>query len=179
MTDGLEILGIIRDRYDTLREAVAGGPRRAMRGIIDVGEGLNRQLQALGGETMGIVHAVVHQATLVNETLRELGEHAGDAAAGQGAPMAGEEIQQMETKIGECSERIRKSSNYDGDGRQSLPSCSKSTPACHWRTSALVLHSLQPEFRASLAMSWALTLALQNGDLWRAYHEARVVVAAT
>ncbi|KZR96448.1 Uncharacterized protein APZ42_009206, partial [Daphnia magna] len=38
-------------------------------------EGLNGQLQALGGETSGIVSAVAHQATLVNETLRELGEH--------------------------------------------------------------------------------------------------------
>ncbi|KZS06405.1 Uncharacterized protein APZ42_030154, partial [Daphnia magna] len=90
-TNGLELLGLVRDRYDTLREAVAGGPRRAKRGIIDVGgtalhwlfgvaksqdlEGLNGQLQALGGETSGIVSSVAHQATLVNETLRELGEH--------------------------------------------------------------------------------------------------------
>ncbi|KZR95675.1 Uncharacterized protein APZ42_010451, partial [Daphnia magna] len=88
VTDGFELLGLARERYDTLREAVAGGPRRAKRGIIDVGgtalhwlfgvatsqdlEGLNGQLQALGGEKSGIVSAVAHQATFVNETLREL-----------------------------------------------------------------------------------------------------------
>jgi hypothetical protein len=38
-------------------------------------EGLNGQLQALGRETTGIIHAVAQQATLVNETWRELGEH--------------------------------------------------------------------------------------------------------
>ncbi|KZR97966.1 Uncharacterized protein APZ42_006878 [Daphnia magna] len=37
VTDGLELLELVRERYDTLREAVAGGPRRAKRGIIDVG----------------------------------------------------------------------------------------------------------------------------------------------
>ncbi|KAK4024936.1 hypothetical protein OUZ56_010428 [Daphnia magna] len=73
------------------KSAVAGGPRQAKRGIIDFGdtvlhwlfgiatnqdlERLNAQLQALGGETTGIVNAVAHQATLLNETLRELGEH--------------------------------------------------------------------------------------------------------
>ncbi|KAK4007050.1 hypothetical protein OUZ56_012205 [Daphnia magna] len=36
-TDGLDLLGLVCERYDTLREAVAGGPRRAKRGIIDVG----------------------------------------------------------------------------------------------------------------------------------------------
>ncbi|KAK4013989.1 hypothetical protein OUZ56_026537 [Daphnia magna] len=89
-TDGLELSRIIRDWYDTLNE-VAGGPRRPKRGIIDIGgttlhwmfgaatnqdlEGLNGQLQALGGKTTRIVNAVAYQATLVNETLRKHGEH--------------------------------------------------------------------------------------------------------
>jgi hypothetical protein len=38
-------------------------------------EGLIGQLQALGRETTGGIHAVAQQATLVNETWRELGEH--------------------------------------------------------------------------------------------------------
>jgi hypothetical protein len=38
-------------------------------------EELNRELQALGRETTGVIHAMAQQATLVNETWREIGEH--------------------------------------------------------------------------------------------------------
>jgi hypothetical protein len=39
-------------------------------------ETLSKQLQTLGRETTGIVHAMSQQATMVIETWRELGEHA-------------------------------------------------------------------------------------------------------
>ncbi len=89
--EGLELLKVVNGRYQTLREALVGPEKRSKRGLVDAGgtalqwlfgvatgrdlEGLNGQLQALGRETTGIIHAVAQQATLVNETWRELGEH--------------------------------------------------------------------------------------------------------
>jgi hypothetical protein len=90
--EGQEQLDILRERYRTLREAVGEPKQRSKRGLMDVGgstlqwlfgvatnrdlETLSKQLQTLGRETTGIVHAMGQQATLVNETWRELGEHA-------------------------------------------------------------------------------------------------------
>ncbi|KAK4006371.1 hypothetical protein OUZ56_011524 [Daphnia magna] len=41
------------------------------------------------------------------------------------------------------------------------------------------LRTVLSEIRSSLASGWALTPALQRGDLWRAYQEANVVTAST
>jgi hypothetical protein len=89
--EGLELLEIVSGRYRTLREALVGPDKQSKRGLVDAGgtvlqwlfgvatgrdlEGLNGQLQALVRETTGIIHAVEQQATLVNETWQELGEH--------------------------------------------------------------------------------------------------------
>ncbi|XP_057367096.2 uncharacterized protein LOC130688124 [Daphnia carinata] len=215
-TDGLELFGLVRERYDTLREAVAGGPRRAKRGIIDVGgtalqwlfgvatsqdlEELNGQLQALGGETSGIVGAVAHQATLVNETLRELEEH---VLAMQQLDRAHQSLEKefnkwrqnvvsavnalesqviMTTRVDEAFRAAQKVLDWASMALEdigiglALLATGNLPPELFPPTQ---LRSVLKEIRASLAMGWALTSALQNGDLWRAYQEARVVVAAT
>ncbi|XP_057379621.1 uncharacterized protein LOC130701715 [Daphnia carinata] len=215
-TDGLELFGLVRERYDTLREAVAGGPRRAKRGIIDVGgtalqwlfgvatsqdlEELNGQLQALGGETSGIVSAVAHQATLVNETLRELGEH---VLAMQQLDRAHQSLEKefnkwrqnvvsavnalesqviMTTRVDEAFRAAQRVLDWASMALEdigigfALLATGNLPPELFPPTQ---LRSVLKEIRASLAMGWALTPALQNGDLWRAYQEARVVVAAT
>jgi hypothetical protein len=86
--EGLELLEVVSGRYRTLREALVGPEKRRKRGLVDAGgtvlqwifgvatgrdlEGMNGQLQALGRETTGSIHAVAQKATLVNETWREL-----------------------------------------------------------------------------------------------------------
>jgi hypothetical protein len=85
-------LEVIDGRYQVLRGALIGTTDRRKRGLVDAGgttlqwlfgvaterdlEGVNDHLQALSKETTAIVHAVAHQASMVNDTWRELGEHA-------------------------------------------------------------------------------------------------------
>ena len=102
--EGLELLEVVSGRYRTLREELVGPNKRSKRGLVDAGgtalqwlfrmatgrdlEGLNGQLQALGRETTGIIHAVAQQATLVNETWRELGEHVLVMVCSRSPPLA-------------------------------------------------------------------------------------------
>jgi hypothetical protein len=90
--EGLDCLEVIEGRYQVLRRALIGTTDRRKRGLVDAGgttlqwlfgvaterdlEGVNDHLQALSKETTAIVHAVAHQASMVNDTWRELGEHA-------------------------------------------------------------------------------------------------------
>ncbi|KAK4013239.1 hypothetical protein OUZ56_025473 [Daphnia magna] len=89
---GLEQLGITRERYERLQGPLIRKTIRPKRGLLDARgsalnwllgvatdkslEGLNDHLEALGKETSGIVHTMNQQATLVNDTLRELQDHA-------------------------------------------------------------------------------------------------------
>jgi hypothetical protein len=83
---------VIDGHYQVLSGALIGTTDRRKRGLVDVGvttlkwlfgvaterdlEGLNDNLQALSKETTEIVHAVSYQASMVNDTWQELGEHA-------------------------------------------------------------------------------------------------------
>ncbi|KZS03803.1 Uncharacterized protein APZ42_033383 [Daphnia magna] len=157
-SDGRNVLYglvLVRERYDTMRKAVAGGPRRAKRGIIDVGgtalhwlfgvatsqdlEGLNGQLQALGGETLGIVSAVAHQATLVNETLRELGEHV----------LAMQQLDRVHQSLEKEEEKVDMTLEDIGIGL-ALLATGKLPPELFPPTQ---LRSVLKEIRASLAMA--------------------------
>jgi len=80
-TGGLEPQKVVSGRYRTLREALVGPNKRSKRGLVDAGGTALQWLFGvatgcdLEGLNEGIIHAVAQQATLVNETWRELGEH--------------------------------------------------------------------------------------------------------
>ena len=75
---------VIDGHYQVLRGALIGTTDRKKRGLVDAGgttlqwlfcvaterdlEGMNDHLQTLSKETTAIVHAVAHQASMVNDT---------------------------------------------------------------------------------------------------------------
>ncbi|KAK4017291.1 hypothetical protein OUZ56_032238 [Daphnia magna] len=83
-TGCLEELGVVKSRFNHLKEAISGKQQRAKRGLIDAGksvlkwlfgvatdrelEELSKHLDSLSKETSCIVSTLAEQATLVNES---------------------------------------------------------------------------------------------------------------
>jgi hypothetical protein len=214
--EGQEQLDILRERYRTLREAVGEPKQRSKRGLMDVGgstlqwlfgvatdrdlETLSKQLQTLGRETTGIVHAMGQQATLVNETWRELGEHAiimRQLEKNHGA--LEKEVNRWKLNILEKVEVLERQSTVAlriedafRSAHQTMDWVASKLEDLSVGLALLMVGNLPPELfpptqlravlkeiRMSLQAGWDLTPSLQKGDLWRIYQEARVVSAAT
>ncbi len=214
--EGLELLKVVNGRSRTLREALVGPKKRSKRGLVDAGgtvlqwlfgvatgrdlEGLNGQLQALGRETTGIIHAVAQQATLVNETCRELGEHVLVMQQLNKAHMSLEkEFNWWKVNIVETVSSLERQmllvARIDDalrTAQQTMDWVRMTLEDVRVSLALLATGKLPPELfppsqlrivlkdiRSRLTTGWDLTPALQTGDLWRAYQEAQVVSAAT
>jgi hypothetical protein len=214
--EGLELLEIVSGRYRTLREALVGPDKQSKRGLVDAGgtvlqwlfgvatgrdlEGLNGQLQALVRETTGIIHAVEQQATLVNETWQELGEHVLVMQQSNKAHMSLEkEFNRWKVNIVETVSSLERqmllAARIDDafwTAQQTMDWVRMTLEDVSIGLALLATGKLPPELfppsqlrivlkdiRSRLTTGWDLTPALQTGDLWRAYREAQVVSAAT
>ena len=214
--EGLGCLEVIDDRYQVLRGALVGTTDRKKRGLVNAGgttlqwlfgvaterdlEGVNDHLQALSKETTAIVHAVAHQASMVNDTWRELGEHALIMQQLDKAHRALEKevnrwrVNMLETvnslewqfimgsRIDEAFRSAQRTLDWvrmtleDFGVGLAMLAVGKLPPELFPPSR---LRKVLKEIRPRLNAGWDLTPALQAGNLWKAYQEAQVVSAAT
>ncbi|KAK4037593.1 hypothetical protein OUZ56_029624 [Daphnia magna] len=205
-TGCLEELGVVKSRFNHLKEAISGKQQRAKRGLIDAGgsalkwlfgvatdrelEELSKHLESLSKETSGIVSTLAEQATLVNKSLWELHEHT--VVFGQ----LERAHQTLEKELNRA--KINFVNTMNVLERQSIVTArvDEAFRAAHqlleWTKMTVddisiglallasgrlppemfppaQLRTVLSEIRSSLASGWALTPALQRGDLWRAY----------
>jgi hypothetical protein len=162
-------------------------------------EGVNDHLQALSKETTAIVYAVAHQASMVNDTWRELDEHALIMQQLDKAHRALEKevnrwrVNMIETMNSLECQFIMASRIDDAfrSAQRTLDWVRMTLEDFGVGLAMLAVGKLPPELfppsrlrkvlkeiRPRLRAGWDLTPALQAGNLWKAYQEAQVVSAA-
>ncbi len=163
-------------------------------------KGLNDHLQAFSKETTEIVHAVTYQASMVNDTWRELGEHGLMMQQLDKAHLALEKevntwkVDMLES-VNILEPQFIMASRIDEafqSAQQTLDWVRMTLEDFGLGLAMLAVGKLPPELvppsqlrkvlkeiRSRLNARWDLTPALQAGNLWKAYQEAQVVSAAT
>lgn len=210
-----EELEIVWKRFETLKTAMTGRPGRQKRGLVnlggetlkwlfgvatdkDLGE-LDRRLSDLSRETTGVVHALSEQASLVNETLWELQEHAtAISQLGRNQEILEKELnrwkQALTNNLADLERQMALNLRIDDafdSARRVLGWAQQTLDDLGVGLALLAAGKLPPEvfpphqlkkilkeIQAALPQGWTLSPLLDEGNLWRAYQEAQVVTAA-